>query len=218
MKRGPIVVTVSLALVMGLALAPTAALAERFRGGAVGSRVFVGSRPFVSHPFVHHPFFPRPFVARPLFRPFIPFGVIASPVVVYAPPPVYYGAPAYYAPSAYYDAPAVYSPPAGGTVSVAPSPMPNVVQYPHGRYELRGDGVTTPYTWVWIPNPPPPPPPPAAPSPAAPAQQTPPASQSGVYCWTDEQGVTTWTDQWDKIPVRYRAQARRPNLSGARPL
>src|SRR5262249_54988627 len=25
-----------------------------------------------------------------------------------------------------------------------------VVQYPHGRYELRGDGVTTAYQWVWV--------------------------------------------------------------------
>src|SRR2546427_5342754 len=36
----------------------------------------------------------------------------------------------------------------------APPPMPSVVEYPHGRYELRGDGVTAPYAWVWIPNPP----------------------------------------------------------------
>jgi hypothetical protein len=27
---------------------------------------------------------------------------------------------------------------------------------------LRGDGIQTPYQWVWILNPPPPPPPPAA--------------------------------------------------------
>ena len=40
----------------------------------------------------------------------------------------------------------------------------NVVYYPHGRYELRGDGVYTAYQWVWIPSaaavpavPPPPP-------------------------------------------------------------
>src|SRR5712691_5540091 len=37
-----------------------------------------------------------------------------------------------------------------------------VVQYPHGRYQLYGDGIQTPYQWVWIPNPPPPP---AAPPP-----------------------------------------------------
>ena len=46
-----------------------------------------------------------------------------------------------------------------------PPSLPTVVQYPHGRYELRGDGWTTAYHWVWIPNPPPPPPaPPVAPS------------------------------------------------------
>ena len=40
----------------------------------------------------------------------------------------------------------------------------NVVYYPHGRYELRGDGVYTAYQWVWISRvaavPPVPPPPP----------------------------------------------------------
>jgi hypothetical protein len=27
-----------------------------------------------------------------------------------------------------------------------------VVHYAHGRHELRGDGVSVPYAWVWIPN------------------------------------------------------------------
>ena len=56
------------------------------------------------------------------------------------------------------------------------APTVTVVQYPQGRYELRGDGVSVPYYWVWIPiqyyayapappapgypEPPPPPPPP----------------------------------------------------------
>ena len=48
---------------------------------------------------------------------------------------------------------------------------PTVIYYAHGRYELRGDGIQTPYQWVWIPNPPPPPPPPAAP-PAPPSSPT----------------------------------------------
>ncbi len=77
-------------------------------------------------------------------------------------------APAYYYPTyptypvvverSYYQTAYVQTP--------APAPAPrysNVVWYPHGRYELRGDGVTTAYQWVWIPNPPPPP---AAPPPA----------------------------------------------------
>jgi hypothetical protein len=71
-----------------------------------------------------------------------PHPVHARPVVVYSSPPVYYSAPA-------------------TVVTVPPPPSPTVVQYPHGRYELRGDGVTQPYLWVWIPNPPPPPPRPA---------------------------------------------------------
>jgi hypothetical protein len=40
----------------------------------------------------------------------------------------------------------------------APAPAyPAVVQYPHGRYELRVRGPR--YVWVWIPAVPPPPPP-----------------------------------------------------------
>jgi outer membrane lipoprotein SlyB len=55
---------------------------------------------------------------------------------------------------------------------------PTAVVYPTGRYELRGDGITTPYQWVWIPTPPPPPPPPpapAAPPPPPPAPPPPPS-------------------------------------------
>jgi hypothetical protein len=60
----------------------------------------------------------------------------------------------------------MYAPPSQ-VVVVQPSPVyPTVVQYSHGRYELHGDGVYTPYQWVWIPYtrplPPPPPPPPAS--------------------------------------------------------
>jgi hypothetical protein len=44
-----------------------------------------------------------------------------------------------------------------------PTAQPPAVHYPHGRYELHGDGVATPYQWVWIPAVPPPPPPPPPP-------------------------------------------------------
>jgi len=75
-------------------------------------------------------------------------------------------APAYYYP-AYPPYPVVVERPYYQTVYVqTPAPVPrysNVVRYPHGRYELRGDGVTTAYQWVWIPNPPPPPAAPPAP-------------------------------------------------------
>jgi hypothetical protein len=48
-------------------------------------------------------------------------------------------------------------------VVVASSPSNRVVTYADGRYELHGDGTTTPYYWVWFPSgnvttPPPPPP------------------------------------------------------------
>jgi hypothetical protein len=45
--------------------------------------------------------------------------------------------------------------------AVVVSPAERVMTYPEGRYELRGDGRTTPYYWVWIPagaTPPAPPP------------------------------------------------------------
>ncbi len=71
-------------------------------------------------------------------------------------------------------------------------------------------------------KPPPPPPappetsrtmPPAAPSdlPADPpsTERRPSAHRAESYRWTDEQGVTTWTDRLDKVPERYRAQAQR---------
>jgi hypothetical protein len=50
--------------------------------------------------------------------------------------------------------PAVY---ASSPASVAPTPPPVIrreVVYAHGRHVLLGDGVTTAYQWVWVPNPP----------------------------------------------------------------
>ena len=59
--------------------------------------------------------------------------------------------------------PVVYTQPVVDTQP--PAPYRTVIQYPHGRYELHGDGVYTAYQWVWIPvallPPPPPPAPPA---------------------------------------------------------
>jgi hypothetical protein len=56
------------------------------------------------------------------------------------------------------------SPPTATTTVVVTSPgNQRVVNYPSGRYELYGDGMNTPYYWVWIPAgvtlPAPPPPP-----------------------------------------------------------
>src|SRR5438046_1404346 len=134
------VLAVLLVVTCVVALVPPAAHA----GGHGAARVAIGLATFA------------------IFAPFIIAGEILSlalppyqaPAVVVAPPP------AYYAPAPAHSAP----PPA----SYAPA-QPTVFQYPHGRYELRGDGITTAYQWVWISNqtisPPPlgaPPVPPAA--------------------------------------------------------
>src|SRR4029450_1454832 len=99
-----------------------------------------------------------------------------------------------------------------------PRPAPNVVQFSTGRYELRGDGVSSPYTWVWIPNPPtspPPPPPPTATAPpaaepgGASASSSPaPARVGQLYRWTDKDGVVHWTDRLDAVPEQYRQRVR----------
>jgi hypothetical protein len=150
----------------------------------------------------HHPVRERP-VFTPTFTPW------ASGVVVVNTPPAYAPAPAVpptivYAPTSIVYAPAATS---------APSPPePTVVEHATGRYELRGDGVTSPYQWVWIPRPPPPPPPPPE---ASPPEPSPPSSRAPareravgrLYRWTDDQGVTTWTDRLENVPERYRSGA-----------
>lgn len=93
-----------------------------------------------------------------VFAPIVVAGTVIAHAVppVYAPPPAY--APAYAPPPAYAPAPAYVAPVSTRTSYRNTSPTGNVVQYATGRYVLRGDGVTTAYQWVWIPNPPPPPP------------------------------------------------------------
>jgi hypothetical protein len=234
MRQGRIALIVSLALAAAVALTPAVAMAGRSHGGAVagavahgrpsgfhqggfhhgGVRPGVGFRPVSPGPHFVQPrhFGHRPFVRRP-----VPFGFIAAPIV-YAPPLVYgspfsYDAVSYapptYAPPAYDAPPVSYGPDAGGAISLAPPPQPTpaVVEFPTGRYELRGDGMATPYAWVWIPNPPVAPPS-QAPSPGDPA----PSSQRQLYRWTDEAGVAHWTDRRDAVPQPYRAEAQQPRL------
>lgn len=210
MTMSPVALVAALVLVMGLVLPHHVVFAgdrPQPRGGTIVAGPVVPRppvRPFV-HPFGFHPFFPR--------RHFVPFGVAAPPIIVSAPPTVLY-TPS----SVVYVQPL----PVMTLTPPPPPPTPSVIEYPNGRYELRGDGITTPHTWAWIPKPPPPPPaspethltvPPAAPS-NAPAD--PPSTDqrtSGprveLYRWTDGGGVTTWTDRLDKVPERYRAQAQR---------
>ena len=164
------------------------------------------SRRFDRYPHRH-----RGFRHRPAFPVFVSPSLVVTPPVLVTPPEMYAGPGVYPAAPAY--APPVYAPPAAYGAP-GPPPMPRVVEFPAGRYELRGDGVYSPYTWVWVPNPPmaPPQAPPAPPA-ALPAEPAPARRPSGptaaVYRWTDEQGVTTWTDRLEKVPARYRGQADR---------
>ena len=89
-----------------------------------------------------------------------PFLIVGSLLAPLAGPPAYrypavverpaVVAPAYAAPA---PAPAWAAPPQSPPRSYA-----TIVEYPHGRYVLRGDGINVAYRWVWIPNAPPPPP------------------------------------------------------------
>jgi len=221
-----VVVAVAGALVAGVLLAPIAALADRSHGRRAGDAVV--PRPFVSQGIGRPPVSRRPFFHRRV----VPFA--AAPVVVYAlPPPVVYSVPApsdppvvynstvVYSAPAVYNSPAVYGPPAvydpppvarapvTGAVSLPPA-TPSVIEYPTGRYELRGDGVTVLYTWVWIPNPPPAPPESAPPAPAPAADDPVAGPQSQLYRWTDAHGVTHWTNRADAVPDEHRGQAKRP--------
>jgi hypothetical protein len=94
---------------------------------------------------------------------------VYAPAAYYAPPPYYspypYAPPTYYAPPPVSSAPSpypvqasaapAYRAPYAAAAPVQPAAVASspgrVVQYPHGRYELRGDGVRVAYVWVWIP-------------------------------------------------------------------
>jgi hypothetical protein len=154
-------------------------------------------------------------VPRHNFFPRFPVTTFWYPTALYAPPvdtapsvvnvaPVINVSPTVYvaAPS-----PAPAPVPVAAAVPVAAS-QPSVVEYSTGRYELRGDGVGTAYTWVWIPNPP------AAPPSAPPPREDPPPAatasegRSQTYRWTDESGTTFWTNRLEKVPERYRSRTQ----------
>jgi hypothetical protein len=166
---------------------------EHVRSEFHGSGRFDGHH---DHGFRHRA--PFPIVITPPFF----YSDLSAPTTAYATPAPVYAPPVYAAPPA-------YAPPPYGASGYG-APMQRVVEFPTGRYELRGDGTYSPYTWVWIPNPPAAPPEPVIPpAPTAPPPEPPrraPAT-SRVYRWTDERGVTTWTDSLEKVPSRYRAHA-----------
>jgi hypothetical protein len=160
------------------------------RPGPAAGRVGTGGHAPM-HPAVH-----PPFVHRPLHLGHRPFLWTT---------PAWYGSVPYYGPTPDYVPPVVIA------LAPPPPPVPSVIEYPTGRFEIRGDGITSPYHWVWIPNPPAAPPtPPPPPAPRAPVAAEPSSSRpSQLYRWVDDDGVANWTDAWDSVPERYRAQAKR---------
>lgn len=227
MKTHKAVLALSLAAMVAGVLAPTAVPADSGRHGGArphgGRHVLMGPGPGHVHPHRH---FHRPFVPR--VSPRFPY---SSPYFhgtgYYAPPVIYGSSLSYgYGSSSGYDPPLAYSPrpaPAPITTFVATPTRPSVIEYPTGRYELRGDGISTPYVWVWIPNPPPPPAsapesptstraePPAHPA----ASEGPSPRRSQLYRWVDEQGVVHLTDNPESVPAQYREPAAAAAQGGA---
>jgi hypothetical protein len=162
---------------------------------------------------LHQRFHHRPLGSRfVVVAPFFPFGyysassvVYSAPPVDYAPPPVMYPTAATYGPPPAYAGPPapMYAPPQPPTLQQDLEPIQREVVFPSGRYVLRGDGINTPYTWVWIPNPP------TAPPGGAPSGSRSRDAERTVYAWTDGNGVTTWTDRVSQVPPEHRAAARR---------
>jgi len=230
-RSAPMAVLISL---FGVVLLSQAIPVEAGQGGGMPGHGGGGGHspapPIVPHGFFgfahipnggnnHFPAHPFPFRRR--FYPYIPVG----PSVVYSVPYVtsgdyypsdYYGSGSY--DSGYYGS-GSYAPPVepGGAISMSAQPgsTPNVVQFSTGRYELRGDGLTVPYAWVWIPNPPTAPPTgmPGMMPPGMGSFAMPPAGRDRLYRWTDAQGVLHVTDSLDAVPPKYRKQAQSPEPS-----
>lgn len=138
-----ILVVLTIVALIGVLAVPTAEAGGRRGGHGHGGGAVIGLAAFA--------LFAPLIIAGEVLAATIPY---RAPAVAVAPPPVYYTpAPAYYAPAPAYSPPPAYVEPR----AAAPA-LTRVVQYTHGRYVLRGDGVYTAYQWVWIPNPPPPPP------------------------------------------------------------
>ena len=233
MKRALSVVAV--VAVIG-ALASSSAFAHGARGGSSGFRGghFAGSSRSGTGGFVHKRFsapqksvFPQPVDPWKswggsakhhgnhdlAFAPFVgATGFIGTPsVIVTAPtvPLVVEASPVIHV------SPVISAPAAVALPGPAALPIPTLVDYPGGWYQLRGDGATTPYRWIWIPKPPvspepssdPTPPAQGADTPARPTESRARDSRGQAYHWTDDRGVTTWTNRLEKVPKRFRDQA-----------
>lgn len=148
------VVTVILLAAVLVTLIPVRAHAH---GAALGLAAFAAFTSLVTLPLVA-----AAAVSQPYYYPYS--SPYAYPYATYAPAPVYY-APTYYA-----------QPPVSYAAPAAPAIQREVV-YAHGRHVLYGDGVRTPYQWVWVPSRPAepasravPPPPAGAPPPPPPVR------------------------------------------------
>ncbi len=156
--------------------------------------------------------FPRhvvTWVASPigLYSPGIQYTVPAD----LAPPTVNVSPVIYTAPTVYVYQPAVAQPERVQAAASPEPPLTRVVEHATGRYELRGDGSSTPYEWVWIPNPPSAPPEPAASAPGEPAASPAPArGRTAAYRWSDEDGTIFVTNRLDQVPAPYRSRAKVP--------
>lgn len=222
MQHGVRMITGSLAVAASVALMTCSALADGNRPGQPDGRPDTHGSPQVPAPtpspfmrtYSPLPFNPRPPVQHPFRPPRGGTSVIVVPVP--AVPSLPMGLPYQYDQT--YDQTIgggpgeMYPPPPPGPPTDEP-PVAAVMQYPNGRYELRGDGFTSPYAWVWVPNPPPPPPlaPPSnSPAPVAPPATARQSSESeDFFSFMDDQGVLHWTDRWDSIPEKYRSKAKR---------
>lgn len=228
--------TVFVAVILVVELVPAVALAQRARGGfhsgrfggsprtgsGFGHKGFVHNRSFRERSVLPQPpvdpwrFWPPSSAPKHRFHrgSVVPFtGFVPAPSIVVAPPVVSAEAAGGGATIIFEPAPA--SPPVSAAVSgPAALPTPTLVDFPTGWYQLRGDGVTTPYAWVWIPKPP------AeaasvagvSPSTSGPTAVASPGAKDSrqergvAYHWT-ESGVTTWTNRLDRVPKRFRDEA-----------
>jgi len=168
---------------------------------------------YFSHRARHHAFpgFPATTIL------YAPGAALYEPPVDASPPAISVSPVIYLSPTVYVS-PSVVSPQPAPAAAAPAARSPSVVEHPTGRYELRGDGVATPYTWVWIPNPPPAPPaaPPSSPGEprAGPAAS---ATRSRIYRWTDDEGTTFWTNRVESIPEPHRSRAQKPGPVTAQP-
>jgi hypothetical protein len=158
---------------------------------------------FHPHQRSHRPFSTGGYLIGTYGAPFYYYGsTVADPpydIPVYAPAPVYTASPVYVP---------VVVPVASSAVPAAPAP-PSVIEYPEGRYELRGDGMSTPYNWVWIPHPPAGPPASTPPPTALSSGDRSPVRRSQLYRWVDAQGVVHLTNNADTVPEQFRQHSKR---------